>query len=61
MSDFFMWGGLVYSVIWHFIALFWNHTEVQSPDTLNNVMNSAMINVGLSGVSLCYFGMQAFK
>ena len=60
MSDFFMWGGLVYSLIWHLIAVFWNHTERQSRDTLNNVMNSAMINIGLSGVCLCYFGMQTF-
>ncbi len=61
MSDFFIWGGFVYCVIWHLFAIFWNHTETLPSKTTVEIMNSAMMNIGLSGVCLCYFGMQAFK
>ena len=60
MSNFFMWGGFVFCLIWHFVYLraIWD-------DLVNGVVDSRMeslvnLNAIISGIGLCYFGMQAF-
>ena len=61
MVDFFMWGGFIFCVIWHVIShlLLWaDGGRAGSHDT---AMFALMANIGLSGVSLCYFGMLAFE
>ena len=58
MASFFMWGGFVFCGLWHllsFLCLF-----VSSPYTDDAPTFLIMLNVGLSGISLCFFGMQAF-
>jgi len=58
MSNFFLWGGFVFCVVWHFFShgLVWTH----STNDVEGTLSQHVINLGLSGVSLCYFGMQAF-
>ena len=58
MSDYFMWGGFVFCALYHVISyrLLFSDYNAQSGGTVD----TAMINVGLSGIGLCYFGMQAF-
>jgi len=52
-----MWGGFVFCVIWHVYSLLmlWGEGRQDAAGF------ALMANVGLSGVSLCYFGMLAFK
>jgi len=60
--DFFMWGGFVFCAIWHVISLLllWEQLILRSDPESSDLL-ALGINVGLSGVSLCYFGMLAFK
>jgi hypothetical protein len=58
MSDLFMWYGFLFCAFYHvgsYILLFSDHS-VQSGGTVD----TTIINIGLSGIGLCYFGMQAF-
>lgn len=60
MFSFFMWGGFVFCVIWHVISLLLLWSEFPRNPESSDLL-ALGINVGLSGVSLCYFGMLAFK
>ena len=56
MSNFFMWGGFVFCALYHVISYQLIFTGNDGEDTFGQNMT----NVGLSGIGLCYFGMQAF-
>ena len=58
MSDFFLWGGFVFSVLWHGFSWIWMKVSGEDTDK-TDVMTIAMINLGLSGVALCGFGYLA--
>lgn len=59
MVNFFMWGGFIFCAIWHVISLLLLWADISSVD--DKLVISSVMNVGLSGISLCYFGMLAFK
>ena len=62
MFSFFMWGGFVFSLVWHLSSLRIMFVAIiDLADGVNHAADSIMINIGLSGISLCYFGMLAFK
>lgn len=64
-----MWGGFVFCVIWHAISqlLLWSevfrdgYDEWKDRDDNFPILLLMGMNIGLSGLSLCYFGMLAFK
>ena len=58
MSNFFMWGGFVFCTLWHigYLAVFY-HNFTSGDETSREIQ---ALHVGISGISLCYFGMQAF-
>jgi small basic protein len=58
MASFFMWGGFVFCGLWHLLSF--PFLFVSSPYTDDAPTFLMMLNVGLSGISLCFFGMQAF-
>ena len=60
MFDFFMWGGFVFCAMWHLLSLLLLWTDGERKDNIF-IMSALTMNLGLSGVSLCYFGMLAFK
>ena len=60
MSDFFMWGGFIFCLIWHFVYLrtIWdNLTNVVVDPKDEGLVN---LNAIISGIGLCYFGMLSF-
>ena len=63
MSDFFLWGGFVFSLLWHLVS--WLKVFINSDDTnvipIHHRDAIALINLGLSGVALCVFGYLAFN
>ena len=70
MSDFFLWGGFVFTLLWHGISWFGNENSPVKESILGkddshfytkqtlHVLQK--LNVGLSGVALCCFGYLAF-
>jgi len=58
--EFFMWGGFIFCAMWHVISLLLLWTDEERKDNIF-IMFALIMNLGLSGVSLCYFGMLAFK
>jgi hypothetical protein len=58
MSNFFMWGGFVFCALYHVIS----YLFILSPNNTreDGTFGQHMTNLGLSGIGLCYFGMQAF-
>mgnify|MGYP000882259663 CR=1 FL=1 len=55
-----MWGGFIFCAMWHVISLLLLWTDEERKDNIF-IMSALIMNLGLSGVSLCYFGMLAFK
>ncbi len=60
MVEFFMWGGFIFCAMWHVISLLLLWTDEERKDNIF-IMSALIMNLGLSGVSLCYFGVLAFK
>ena len=59
LSDFFLWGGFVFTLLWHGISwLVFRDLYHSDSDT---EVQLAVTNVGLSGVALCCFGYLAFN
>jgi hypothetical protein len=64
-----MWGGFVFCAIWHAFSqlVLWvevyreDSNEWKDRDVHFSFLLLMGMNIGLSGVSLCYFGMLAFK
>jgi hypothetical protein len=55
-----MWGGFVFCAMWHLLSLLLLWTDGERKENIF-IMSALTMNLGLSGVSLCYFGMLAFK
>ena len=58
MSDLFMWGGFGFCVIYHVISyvfIFSVNNTVR-----DGTLGQHLTNIGVSGIGLCYFGMQSF-
>lgn len=55
-----MWGGFIFCAIWHIVLqlLLWSEATKNGEYDLILLL---IMNVGLSGAGLCYFGMLAFK
>ena len=57
-AEWFLWGGFGFSVVWHLVSWFvawaaWDIADESAPMIL------AIINLGLSAVALCGFGLIA--
>jgi hypothetical protein len=65
MSEFLLWGGFVFSLLWHlptlwiYIFLLTGSGVVDDPHR-GTITILITISLGLSGVSLCAFGYFAF-
>ena len=58
-ADFFLWGGFVFTLLWHLWS--WACMTIRNPDSDQaSVQTLCLINLGLSGVALCMFGSLAF-
>jgi hypothetical protein len=60
MSDFFMWGGFVFCLLWHLMYLKVFFDILLSTELEQTAQEMINLNVIVSGIGLCYFGMQAF-
>ena len=62
MSDFFLWGGFVFTLLWHSFAwrMFIVGPNNGTAFEKEFQMYVAIINLGISGVALCCFGYLAF-
>ena len=62
MSDFFLWGGFVFTLLWHGISwlVFGDLYQSDSNTVAGYEVQLAFTNVDLSGVALCCFGYLAF-
>ena len=64
MSDFFLWGGFVFSLFWHVASwVVYNGSRADDEVTIHDYIATVLkiINFGLSGVALCVFGYLAFS
>ena len=64
MSDIFLWGGFVFTLLWHGVS--WTNDKFPVSDDDSNFYEKEtlyvlrLLNIGLSGVALCGFGYLAF-
>ncbi len=71
MSDIFLWGGFVFTLLWHGVS--WTNDKFPVSDDDSNFYEKQtlfyeketlyvlrLLNIGLSGVALCGFGYLAF-
>ena len=58
-GEWFLWGGFVFSCLWHFLS--WATNKFKYDESQEGIgIPLVLMNLGLSGVSLCAFGYLVF-